>query len=127
MKTCPICKEGAIEVRHVESVFQQDGRWVAISDIPALVCANCGDVSYPIASAKRIEDIVNGNEVAADYTWLPKYNFDPMQNVSLAADSTSLERVERFAPTLIEAAVVLEPARTQVEAAIQDKIEYAVA
>lgn len=60
MFTCSIC--GARESREelVEEVFQIDGRYVLVDNIPAKVCACCGEKTFSRETAERIRLMVRG-------------------------------------------------------------------
>ncbi|HMK78899.1 MAG TPA: YgiT-type zinc finger protein [Xanthobacteraceae bacterium] len=43
---CASCGSGAVHVAAVRSAFWHDDRLVVVEDIPALICAACGEQSY---------------------------------------------------------------------------------
>ena len=76
----------------VEALYKRAARWVAIKGIPALVCDDCGETTYPQASVLRIQAIIEGNEAPVEFTWTPQFEFDMAARRPVAAAyTTSLE------------------------------------
>ena len=91
MEICPICRLGTMDPQTVEALFKRAARWVAIKGIPALVCDDCGETTYPQASVLRIQAIIAGEETPVDSTWTPRFEFDEGAKRSVApAYTTSL-------------------------------------
>ena len=54
---CPICEqEGAIERQRTETMGRGDDLLI-IEGVPVISCLNCGSISYPAATIKRMEQI----------------------------------------------------------------------
>jgi len=60
MFQCHVC--GAKEARSelVDEVFLIDGRFVLVENIPATVCAHCGEVTFSRETAEKIRRMVHG-------------------------------------------------------------------
>ncbi|HBY97696.1 MAG: YgiT-type zinc finger protein [Ardenticatenaceae bacterium] len=60
MFRCQVC--GSTEARSevVNEVFLIDGMPVVVEDIPAVVCARCGDATFSRATTERIRRMVHG-------------------------------------------------------------------
>ena len=100
MKSCQVCSDGTMQFRNVDEVFKRDDGWIAITGIPALVCDQCGETTYPVLSAERIQNIISGQESPTDFIYLKEYSFVPSQVVSLP-NSTSLENSDNLKTTEI--------------------------
>ena len=61
MFKCPVC--GCLDSRKelVKDVFQVEGRYVLVHDIPATVCSRCGEESFSSDTAERVRLLVNGD------------------------------------------------------------------
>nr|VFJ73006.1 MAG: YgiT-type zinc finger domain-containing protein [Candidatus Kentron sp. FM]VFJ73963.1 MAG: YgiT-type zinc finger domain-containing protein [Candidatus Kentron sp. FM]VFK21036.1 MAG: YgiT-type zinc finger domain-containing protein [Candidatus Kentron sp. FM] len=60
MIRCEVC--GGTGFRHdaVEEVFQVDGRYILIEDIPATVCMRCGEKTFDAQTAEAIRRRLHG-------------------------------------------------------------------
>ncbi len=60
MYRCEVC--GATEARSevVSEVFLMDGQPVLVENIPAVVCARCGDATFSRVTTERIRRMVHG-------------------------------------------------------------------
>ena len=59
---CPNgCPEAMYEKR-IDQIYYRDNIPIVISDLTVYVCSDCGHISMPLASAKKVEEILNGNK-----------------------------------------------------------------
>nr|VFK52714.1 MAG: YgiT-type zinc finger domain-containing protein [Candidatus Kentron sp. TC]VFK63717.1 MAG: YgiT-type zinc finger domain-containing protein [Candidatus Kentron sp. TC] len=60
MIPCEVC--GGTGFRHdeVEEVFQVDGRYILVQDIPATVCMRCGEKTFDAQTAETIRRRLHG-------------------------------------------------------------------
>ena len=61
MFECPVCGCLDSRIELVKDVFQVEGRYVLVHDIPATVCSRCGEESFSSETAERIRLLVNGD------------------------------------------------------------------
>lgn len=59
MNTCMHCK-GPLEERIVTRIQEYEGRWYIIENLPALVCAQCGETYYTPEAHDRVIDLITG-------------------------------------------------------------------
>ena len=57
---CPNGCLSPMEERKAEKIFHRDGEPLVVSDLTMYVCPDCGQESMPLASARLVEDILNG-------------------------------------------------------------------
>lgn len=57
--SCASCGSADVRLTHVRSAFWHDERLVVVDDIPALVCAQCGEQSYDDTTA-MVLDLLRG-------------------------------------------------------------------
>ena len=55
---CIMCKGSVIESKHT-FIHEFDNCIIIIKNVPALVCAQCGEVYYSDEIAEKLEEIVN--------------------------------------------------------------------
>ncbi len=59
---CPNgCLAAMVEDR-VEKIFHRNHEPIVISDLRMFVCAECGQESMPLETARNVEDILNGRK-----------------------------------------------------------------
>lgn len=59
------CPNGCSELmskKRIDQIFYRDNTPIVISDLTVFVCSNCGHISMPLVSAKKVEEILNGNK-----------------------------------------------------------------
>ena len=61
MKKCFVCKHNGIKPGTTNKMFEKEGRFVIIKDIPALICENCGEIYFETAVMKKLETILSNN------------------------------------------------------------------
>ena len=61
MKKCFVCKHNVIKPGTTNKMFETDGRFIIIKDIPALICENCGEIYFETEVIKRLEEILSNN------------------------------------------------------------------
>ena len=61
MFKCPVCGCSDSRKELVKDVFQVDGRYVLVHDVPATVCSRCGEESVSSETAERVRLLVNGD------------------------------------------------------------------
>ncbi len=59
MNECLYCK-GQLEERLVTRVQEYNGKWYIIENLPALVCAQCGETYYTPEAHDRVIVLISG-------------------------------------------------------------------
>ncbi|MYE55027.1 MAG: YgiT-type zinc finger protein [Chloroflexi bacterium] len=59
MFSCTVCLADESREELVEEVFRADGKYVLVKDIPAQVCARCGEESFSAKTAESVRVMVN--------------------------------------------------------------------
>jgi len=57
---CPNGCPSSMEERKVKKIFHRNHEPIVISDLVMYVCSDCGQESMPLASARIVENILNG-------------------------------------------------------------------
>jgi HTH-type transcriptional regulator / antitoxin MqsA len=60
MFKCHVCGATESHLEYVSEVFVVDGRRVLIEQIPAHVCARCGETTFSRATTERVRQMVHG-------------------------------------------------------------------
>ena len=60
MNSCTVCLADESREELVEEVFSANGKYVLVKNVPAQVCARCGEESFSAKTAESIRVIVNG-------------------------------------------------------------------
>ena len=60
MYSFTVCLADESRKEQVEEVFRVGGKYVLVKNIPAQVCARCGEESFSAKTAESIRVIVNG-------------------------------------------------------------------
>jgi YgiT-type zinc finger domain-containing protein len=60
MFRCQVCGSGEARQEPVSEVFEIGGRRVVVEDIPASVCARCGEATFTLETTERIRRMVRG-------------------------------------------------------------------
>jgi YgiT-type zinc finger domain-containing protein len=60
MFNCHVCGHHAARSELVSEVFNLDGRRVLVENIPAQVCAHCGEPAFSRETAEHIRRMVHG-------------------------------------------------------------------
>ncbi len=56
---CVICKTGTTKHSKTNSLFERNGCFVIVKDIPAEVCSQCGEAYFDEATTRDIQNRVN--------------------------------------------------------------------
>lgn len=75
MFTCDVCGGYESHVEMVAEVFDIDGRRVLVENIPARVCARCGEVSFSREIAERVRRMVHGEAQPVGVVELEVFDF----------------------------------------------------
>jgi len=59
---CDVCGNATFHNRQVEEVFRLDGHLVMVEDIPARLCARCGDATFDRETTEAIRRMVHGKK-----------------------------------------------------------------
>lgn len=59
MKKCFVCKHTQINPGRVNKMFESEGRIIIVKGIPALICANCGEIYFETSVMKKLESILS--------------------------------------------------------------------
>ena len=60
MFTCPVCHAHESREELTEEIFQIDGKYVLVDQIPATVCARCGEETFSRATTEKVRLLVHG-------------------------------------------------------------------
>ena len=55
-----VCRATKVRSELVSEVFLIDGKFVLVENIPATVCAHCGEVTFSWETTERIRRMVHG-------------------------------------------------------------------
>jgi YgiT-type zinc finger domain-containing protein len=72
---CEFC-DGAVEFRHIQARFQFHGHTIYVDDVPAWVCARCGEPYFDAAVYKRLEAIARQREHLKEQICFPRAAYD---------------------------------------------------
>ena len=67
MTKCDVCGSPDIRRELVDKVFDVDGKLVQVEEVPASVCARCGERSFDVDTVTRVYEIVHGKAPSAHY------------------------------------------------------------
>jgi YgiT-type zinc finger domain-containing protein len=56
---CPVCNSNEAHEQLVDEVFQVDGRRALVTDIPALVCKQCGELTFSRETTERVRRLLH--------------------------------------------------------------------
>ena len=59
MFSCAVCHADESREEYVEEIFRASGKYVLVKNIPAQVCARCGEESFSAKTAESIRVMVN--------------------------------------------------------------------
>ena len=77
MYSCSVCLADDCREELVEEVFRADGKYVLVKNIPAQVCARCGEESFSAKTAESIRVMVNGEATPEASVSLDVFTFAP--------------------------------------------------
>ena len=75
MYICSVCQAAEGREELVEEVFRIDGKYVLVSDIPAVVCGRCGGNSFSRETAEKIRRMVHGQAQARKSVPMKVFDF----------------------------------------------------
>ena len=61
MFECHICNSRKSHTENISEVFQIDGRFHLVENIPATVCSNCGEAIFSRATTEYIRSMLHSN------------------------------------------------------------------
>ena len=61
MFKCHICNSIKSHTENISEVFQIDGRFQLVENIPTTVCSNCGEAIFSRATTEHIRSMLHGN------------------------------------------------------------------
>ena len=61
MFECHICNSRKSHTENISEVFQIDGRFQLVENIPAKVCSNCGEPIFSRATTEHIRAMLHSN------------------------------------------------------------------
>ncbi len=77
MYSCAVCLADESRGALVEEVFRTNGKYVLVKNIPAQVCARCGEESFSAKTAESIRVMVNGEATPEASISLDVFTFAP--------------------------------------------------
>ena len=77
MYSCAVCLADEGREALVEEVFRTDDKYVLVKNIPAQVCARCGEESFSARTAESIRLMVNGQATPEASVSLDVFTFAP--------------------------------------------------
>ena len=57
---CVICKTGITHKGSTHSLFDRNGSFVIVKDIPAQVCSQCGEAYFDEKTSEALYELTNG-------------------------------------------------------------------
>lgn len=60
MFKCHVCGSAEGQEKLVHEVFEIDGEFVLVENIPAFVCARCGEAVFSRETTERVRKLVHG-------------------------------------------------------------------
>lgn len=70
MFKCHLCSSNKSHIKNISEVFQIDGKFYLVENIPATVCSNCGEAIFSRATTEHIRSMLHGN-------------YQPIQTISM--------------------------------------------
>ena len=61
MSKCHVCGSSEEHLTEVSEVFQIDGKFFLVENIPAMVCSRCGEETFSRETTERIRSMLRGN------------------------------------------------------------------
>ena len=61
MFECHICNSRKSHTKNISEVFQIDGKFYLVKNIPATVCSNCGEAIFSRAMTEHIRSMLHRN------------------------------------------------------------------
>ena len=61
MFKCHVCGSSEEYLTEVSEVFQIDGKFFLVENIPAMVCSRCGEETFSRETTERIRSMLHGN------------------------------------------------------------------
>ena len=61
MFECHICNSRKSHTKNISEVFQIDGKFYLVENIPAIVCSNCGEAIFSRATTEHIRSMLHSN------------------------------------------------------------------
>ncbi|MCY7334753.1 MAG: YgiT-type zinc finger protein [Chamaesiphon sp.] len=61
MFKCHLCSSGKSHTENISEVFQIDGKFYLVENIPAIVCLNCGEAIFSRATTEHIRSMLHSN------------------------------------------------------------------
>ena len=102
MYSCAVCLADESREALVEEVFRADDKYVLVKNIPAQVCARCGEESFSARTAESIRLMVNGGATRRHpfrWMYLPScYKYDNREKRQM----TSVPEIQGAIMTLDE-------------------------
>ena len=77
MYSCAVCLADESRGALVEEFFRTNGKYVLVKNIPAQVCARCGEESFSAKTAESIRVMVNGEATPEASISLDVFTFAP--------------------------------------------------
>ncbi len=87
MNECAVCGCKQTRTDLVDEVFQVDGSYVLVEQIPANVCTRCGEQSVSLETAETVRQAVNGGASPIRSVRMQVFEFGSIEWAQ-AADAT---------------------------------------
>ena len=62
---CPVCRYDRASERQISETYGTGDELFVIEHVPVISCPNCGQISYPVATVKRLEAIQRDRQTLA--------------------------------------------------------------
>lgn len=59
MFKCHVCSSETSHPENVSEVFQIDGKFYLVENIPSIVCSQCGEITFSRQTTERIRSILH--------------------------------------------------------------------
>ena len=75
MFTCSVCHAHESREELIEEIFQIDGKYVLVDQIPATVCARCGEETFSRETTEKVRLLVHSQATPAKSIPLEVFEF----------------------------------------------------
>jgi HTH-type transcriptional regulator / antitoxin MqsA len=75
MLECHICNSRKSHTENISEVFQIDGRFHLVENIPATVCSNCGETIFSRETTEHIRSILHSNSQPIETIFMDVYAY----------------------------------------------------
>jgi HTH-type transcriptional regulator / antitoxin MqsA len=75
MFECHICNSRKLHTENISDVFQINGRFLLVENIPATVCSNCGEAIFSRSTTEHIRSMLHSNSQPIETIFMDVYAY----------------------------------------------------